>query len=1000
MAGRYRIERKLGQGGMSSVWVATDERFDCVVALKVATPRGAGVREFRGRFKREAVIGRLLGSEARGFVRCLDWGELPAPAPDQDQALYLVMDLVEGAQDLDVARGSRAERMRLMLRAARLVRDAHARGIVHRDIKPSNFLLRPDGEVLLTDFGLAKLVQLPGGPPVKEEPDQEIAGDLTQSGAAMGTPYYMAPEQFDAKRVDGRADVYSLGVMLYLALTGELPFKGSIAELLGRLNASREGLLPPPSPQAKDATVPAELDQVCRRCQTHDPAARPTAAELATVLEKHAGGPDARSASGRVPRPGQAPPKKATPIGGMITQPISVNLPAPKGAPPKAAPKAPPPKGAVSATGLEKTQAKAPPPPPPKGALLQRRPPPKAQPTTEIIPPPTAGPDEDDGEVQFLSMAPGAGLEEATAVEERPSEAATRVRPGTPRQAQGSSSGSDLAPLGLERRGSNELEAQVDGSLLIEVPAGSYVSRIPPPGEPLQRATVDAVLMGKTPVTWGQYRAFCKAAGRTPPTPEHEVTDQHPVHGVTWDDARAYCAWAGLRLPTEAEWERAAAGEEPRRYPWGDEPPSRSRCNFAGAGHGTTTPVGSCPAGASPFGLLDLAGNVLEWVDDGRPTGSTRPLRGGAFKHDAPLLEVRRRHLLPAGAREPFVGFRVARDPDGRRREAADSGRLRAATSGEHPSLADGLRAAAAELAERLAGQLPDGVTQVACKGGEVKIAFTPPGTTRSVPLSLIVIDPVTEAAVVEQRVTLDRSALQGAPSGWTNLVRAANAATAASLGLSCAPGADRLRWRRPLLVLPKDAPEALVTARLEEAFLRLVEAWRLLIDPFKRVQQGESWATALRNHLPASLSAERKEAPRGGPDPTALDELSRLAPAAWARQKQTDGLAVWPGLPREAVPIVLSVGVEVVASRVLRPWTGTRQDLSSLRTGEASPRIDALLEQLAQKNSAGAVAYAWEPGRGVVARVALGSSLAADDLPRAVALLLEASEGLEGRGI
>lgn len=487
--------------------------------------------------------------------------------------------------------------------------------------------------------------------------------------------------------------------------------------------------------------------------------------------------------------------------------------------------------------------------------------------------------------MQFLSMAPAPG---STTRRRRSRSRARRRRAGRlrPRGLRRPPEPSEAptrarVPTGPPATGQRPHPAAAVQADLVEVPAGTYVSKIPPPGEPLQRANVDAVLLGRTPVTWAQYRAFCSATGRTPPTPEHEVTDDHPVHGVTWDDARAYCVWAGLRLPTEAEWERAASGEEPRRYPWGDEPPSASLCNFAGAGHGATTPAGSFPAGASPFGLLDMAGNVLEWVDDGRPSGSTRPLRGGAFKHDAGLLEIRRRHLLPAGAREPFVGFRVARDAAGARREAADSGRLRAATSGEHPTLADGLRAAAAELAERLADQLPEGITQVACKGGEVRnTAFTPPGTTRSVPLSLIVIDPVTEAAVVEQRVTLDRSALQGAPGRrrtWsgprTPPPRPASASRArrAPTGSAGAARSSSSRRTRP-------SPSSRRASRSRSCGSSSPGACSS--SPSSASSRASPGRPRSGTTSP-TLSAERKDAPRGGPDPKALDELSRLAPAA-----------------------------------------------------------------------------------------------------------------------
>ncbi|RMG13775.1 MAG: formylglycine-generating enzyme family protein [Planctomycetota bacterium] len=188
--------------------------------------------------------------------------------------------------------------------------------------------------------------------------------------------------------------------------------------------------------------------------------------------------------------------------------------------------------------------------------------------------------------------------------------------------------------------------------------------------------------IGKTPVTWKQYRLFCKKTGRTPPRRVDlrtaEVTDRHPAVNVSWEDAVAYCRWAGLRLPSEAEWELAARGSDGRPFPWGDAPASPRRLNCAEHptfGDRSTSPVGSFPLGASPFGCLDMAGNVWEWVQDrygdygrrplenprGPRRGDERVLRGGSWRSPPSECQVTRRCALAPEKRKNVVGFRVAR---------------------------------------------------------------------------------------------------------------------------------------------------------------------------------------------------------------------------------------------------------------------------------------------------------------------------------------------------
>lgn len=262
--GRYQVMQQLGEGGMATVYKAYDPRLERSVAVKVI--RGDQIKDpqFLKRFEREA---RALAQLSHPhIVKVLDYG-------DHEGAPYLVMEFIPAGTLKGRFQGALppAQAARLLAPVARALAYAHQRQVVHRDVKPANILLGEDDHPMLSDFGIAKLL------------GSDEGADLTGTGVGIGTPEYMAPEQGMGKKVDGRADLYSLGLVFYELVTGQKPFQADtpLAVLLKQIHD------PLPLPRSLNPALPEGVERVLLKALAKDPKDRyQDMGEFAAVLER------------------------------------------------------------------------------------------------------------------------------------------------------------------------------------------------------------------------------------------------------------------------------------------------------------------------------------------------------------------------------------------------------------------------------------------------------------------------------------------------------------------------------------------------------------------------------------------------------------------------------------------------------------------------------------------------------------------------------------------
>jgi len=590
---RYRIIEELGQGGMATVYRAHDKRLDTDVAIKVIRVETLAPNVLDTtllRFEREAKL--LAKLTHPNIVKVTDFGEF-------ENLPYLVMPFLQGGTLKQIMGYTFHWRdaFQMLLPIVSALDYAHSQSMIHRDVKPANILLTKQQQAVLTDFGIAKIL----------DPDSSM--DITSSSATIGTPQYMAPEQATSKTIDHRVDMYAVGVVLFEMVTGRMPFTADtpMEVLLKHITE------PLPKPTRFVPDLPSEVENILVKALAKQPNDRyENMADFhnAMLAELMQAGNSAQSTA--IPMREETVPEirpedasnvhltepstvsdktlaantrnidiRAIAVAGLVTLIIAgyfvFGLPSFS-----TASTAQP--ATVTTTGL--------------------------LPPANTVTPPLLTAIVEPTMTIFISPAPTETI---------------------------------VLPIATSGPGiGSTFTFEKDGMVLVYVPEGEFIL-----GNG-QTAYLGAYWIDQTEVTNHMYALCVDNFGCREPkqknsysySPYYDNSDfeNYPVVNIEQGDAEAYCSWANRRLPTETEWEKAARGTDGRTYPWGEG----ISCYLANYYDGTnycahdTQQVGANPDGASPYGALDMAGNVWEWVAD--PPGNNDDYpgpRGGGWRSNA-----------------------------------------------------------------------------------------------------------------------------------------------------------------------------------------------------------------------------------------------------------------------------------------------------------------------------------------------------------------------------
>ncbi len=640
--GQYQILERIARGATATVYKAYQEKLDRYVAIKVLSPHFIDEEGFLERFHQEA----------RAVARLSHPNILPVYDFDQvGDAVFIVMKYVTTGTLKEVMTGPLNLRdvLEFTTQIGLALGYAHRQGVIHRDVKPSNILVADNNWALLTDFGLAKI--------------RAMNRKLTASGMGVGTPDYIAPEQAQGRAVDGRTDLYSLGVMMYEMVTGCLPFEGESGMAVVVKHITEK----PRSVREFQPDVPIAVDQVITKSLEKDPDRRyPTAESMIAALARAIGPqPEHTTQVTTVAReagPIHSTRSRETQLTIVLRsrwESLTVN--------------------ASRLWAVLRAQSRS--------LIEQARE--RLRPFGAQVPSVLQTYRRTIGIALgiLLLMLIGLALVPAalqSSAARTPPQTAVAVQPDRSRVP---STPSTALTATLEATDAPTLAPPPPG--MAGVPAGPFkmggvngkydVDETPP-----HVVILNGFYIDEKEVTNAQFAGFVSATGyrtdaekagdkitwRTFNTPDRQ---RFPATYVSWDDAVRYCASAGKRLPTEAEWEKAARGTTPIVYPWGNDF-NDSLVNTFERGAGQPVAVGSYVRSGS-YGVYDMIGNVWEWVQDwygaysdkvqanptGPGSGIQKVIRGGSFKTKLPDATTSARGKASVDGRSDDIGFRCAK---------------------------------------------------------------------------------------------------------------------------------------------------------------------------------------------------------------------------------------------------------------------------------------------------------------------------------------------------